>query len=75
MAHQALGHHAEAKRWLEKLRAGRLGTNPADFWEEAEIRVRLREVEALIAEDARFPADPFRRDDLSAPDPATGRKP
>ena len=59
MAHHQLGHEAEARLWLDRLRAHRPNENPDAFWNELEIRLLRREVEALILYDPVFPADPF----------------
>ena len=66
MAHHCLGHPQEARFWLDKLRAFR--PSPTDYpdrtdyiWSDVEIRVLLREAEALIVYDPIFPADPFAR--------------
>jgi hypothetical protein len=59
MAHHQLGHDAEARDWLDRLRAHRANENPNAFWSELEIRLLRSQVEALILDDPLFPADPF----------------
>jgi predicted Zn-dependent protease len=59
MAHHQLGHDAEARRCLDRLRAHRPNENPNAFWNELEIRLLRSQVEALILYDPVFPADPF----------------
>ena len=59
MAHHRLGHPLEARRWLDRLRAHRPSSDPAEFWPELQIRLHLREAEAVILYDPEFPADPF----------------
>jgi len=59
MAHHQLGHHAEARRWLDQLRAYRANEIPATFWNELEIRLLRSEAEAVILYDPAFPSDPF----------------
>jgi hypothetical protein len=59
MAHHQLGHDAEARGWLDRLRAYRPRENPDAFWTELEIRLLCSEVEALILYDPVFPAGPL----------------
>jgi WD40 repeat protein/tetratricopeptide (TPR) repeat protein len=59
MAHNRLGHHDEARHWLEKLRKSEPNADPGQFWEEMEIRLLRSEAEAVILYDPIFPADPF----------------
>jgi WD40 repeat protein len=48
LAHHHLGHHDEAKRWLDKLVAYQ-PKKGADFsWDDVDIRILCREAEALI---------------------------
>ena len=59
MAHHGLGHHDEARRWLDRLRERQPSMDTAQFWDELEIRLLGSEAEALILYDPVFPADPF----------------
>jgi tetratricopeptide (TPR) repeat protein len=59
MAHQRLGHHDEARRWLDRFRDRRPNLIPAAFWHELEIRLLRAEAEAVVLWDPIFPADPF----------------
>jgi hypothetical protein len=59
LAHHRLGHRSEARRWLDRLREHRPSEDPAQFWDELEIRLLRSEAEALILHDPAFPADPF----------------
>ena len=59
LAHHRLGHRAEARRWLNRLREHRPGEDPARFWDELEIRLLRGEAEAVILHDQAFPDDPF----------------
>jgi eukaryotic-like serine/threonine-protein kinase len=59
MAHQRLGHHEEARRWLDRFRDRQ--PNPEAFWAELGIRLLRSEAEALVLYDPIFPADPFAR--------------
>jgi tetratricopeptide (TPR) repeat protein len=69
LAHHRLGHRAEARRWLDRLRADRANEVPGAFWNEWTGRVifwnelathLLRsEAEACILYDPIFPSDPF----------------
>jgi WD40 repeat protein/tetratricopeptide (TPR) repeat protein len=61
MAHDRLGHHAEARRWLERLRNHQPSADPSLFWHEMVIRLLRSEAEAVILYDPVFPADPFAR--------------
>jgi tetratricopeptide (TPR) repeat protein len=61
MAHHRLGHRDEARRWLERLRGHQPSNDPAQFWDELEIRLLGSEAEALILYDPEFPDDPFAR--------------
>jgi tetratricopeptide (TPR) repeat protein len=61
MAHHRLQHHAEAKRWLERLRSHQPSTDPAQFWDELEFRLLRSEAEAVVLYDPVFPDDPFAR--------------
>jgi tetratricopeptide (TPR) repeat protein len=65
MAHHRLGHHVEAKRWLDELLASQ-PKEGADFsWEDVEIhRRRTRPLLAIDARENRIARAPF------APDPS-----
>jgi Tfp pilus assembly protein PilF len=59
MAHHRLGHRAEARRWLDRLREYQPSTDPNRFWDELEIRMLRSEAEAVVLYDPIFPADAF----------------
>jgi WD40 repeat protein/serine/threonine protein kinase/tetratricopeptide (TPR) repeat protein len=59
LAHDQLGHHAEAHAWLDRLPAYRPNESDGAFWNELEIRLLRREAEAVILYDPIFPTDPF----------------
>ena len=59
MAHHRLGHHDEARRWLDRFRDRRPDLDPNAFWGELEIRLLRAEAEAVVLWDPIFPADPF----------------
>ncbi len=59
MAHHRLGHRDEATHWLEQLRNRQPSADPAQFWNELEIRLLRSEAEAVILYDSIFPPDPF----------------
>ena len=61
LGHHRLGHHAESRRWLDRLRDRRPSTHPSAFWNELEIRLLRSEAEAVILYDPAFPAEPFAR--------------
>jgi WD40 repeat protein/tetratricopeptide (TPR) repeat protein len=61
LAHHGLGNRAEARRWLDRLRAYLPDEKPSAFWNELEIRLLRREAEAVIHFDPIFPTDPFAR--------------
>jgi Flp pilus assembly protein TadD len=61
MAHHRLGHRAEARRWLDKLREYRPSKSPDRYWEELTTRLLRREAEAVVLYDPAFPDDPFSR--------------
>jgi hypothetical protein len=61
LAHHRLGHGAEAHRWLDRLREHRPSEDPAQFWDELEIRLLRSEAEAVVLDDPVFPDDPFAR--------------
>jgi WD40 repeat protein len=48
LAHHRLGHHDEAKRWLEKLEAYQLKEGFEFSWDDVDIRILRREAESLI---------------------------
>jgi eukaryotic-like serine/threonine-protein kinase len=58
LAHARKGNVAEARRWLERLRAVRLDSR-ASFWDVQEVAILRSEAESLLF-DAEFPIDPFR---------------
>ena len=58
VAHARKGDHAEARRWLERLR--RWSPAPRiSFWDIQELALLRDEAESLVL-DAGFPGDPFR---------------
>jgi tetratricopeptide (TPR) repeat protein len=59
MAHHRLGHHDEARRWLDRFRDFSPSPNPYAFWNELQIRLLRAEAEAVVLWDPIFPADPF----------------
>jgi tetratricopeptide (TPR) repeat protein len=59
MTHHRLGHHDEARRWLEQFRDFSPSLDPSAFWDELEIRLLRAEAEAVVLWDPIFPADPF----------------
>ncbi len=59
MANHRLGHHDEARRWLDRLRNRQPRTDLNPFWEELAIRLLRSEADAVILYDPIFPADPF----------------
>jgi tetratricopeptide (TPR) repeat protein len=59
MAHGRLGHHDEARRWLDRFRSYQPNADPNRFWEELEIRLLRTEADAVVVYDPIFPADPF----------------
>jgi hypothetical protein len=61
MAHFRLGHHDEARRWLDRLRNRTPDAGPEHFWDELEIQLLRSEAEAVILYDPVFPADPFAK--------------
>jgi tetratricopeptide (TPR) repeat protein len=58
LAHARKGNHAEARRWLDPLRALRLDPS-AFFWDFQELAILRGEAESLLL-DAGFPSDPFQ---------------
>jgi tetratricopeptide (TPR) repeat protein len=61
MARHRLGHRDESRRWLDRLRDRQPSADPAQFWNELEIRLMRGEAEAVILYDPVFPADPFAK--------------
>ena len=59
MAHGRLGHHDEARRWLDRFRSHQPNADPNNFWNELEIRLLRNEADAVVVYDPIFPADPF----------------
>jgi WD40 repeat protein/tetratricopeptide (TPR) repeat protein len=59
MAHHRLGHRADARRWLDRLREHQPSEELAQFWDELAIRLLRAEAEAVILYDPAFPADAF----------------
>jgi eukaryotic-like serine/threonine-protein kinase len=59
MAHQRLGHHHEARRWLNRILDRQPIADPNVFWEELAIRRLRREAEAVVLWDPGFPSNPF----------------
>jgi eukaryotic-like serine/threonine-protein kinase len=59
MGNHRLGHHDEARRWLDRLRNYEPSTDPDEFWDELAIGLLRSEAEAVILYDPVFPADPF----------------
>ena len=61
LVHDRLGHHDEARRWLDRFRDRRPSTDRNAFWGELEIRLLRAGAEGVILYDPIFPADPFAR--------------
>jgi tetratricopeptide (TPR) repeat protein len=59
MAHHRLGHHDEARRWLDRFRDGSPDLVRSGYREELEARLLRTEAEAVVLWDPIFPADPF----------------
>jgi hypothetical protein len=59
MAHHRLGHHDQARRWLDRFPVRGPDPDPSAFWGELEIRLLRAEAEAVVLSDPIFPADPF----------------
>ena len=59
MAHYRLGHHDEARRYLNRISNHQPSREPDAFWDELEIRLLRSEAEAVILCDPVFPDDPF----------------
>jgi Flp pilus assembly protein TadD len=58
LAHARKGNSAEARRWLDRLRAWRPDSSTT-FWDLQELALLRSEAESLLF-DAEFPRDPFR---------------
>ena len=59
MAQHRLGHHDEARRWLDRFRDSGSLFDTQRFWSQLEIRLLRTEAEAAVLWDPIFPADPF----------------
>jgi tetratricopeptide (TPR) repeat protein len=59
LAHHQLGHHVEARAFLDQFRTYRSSESEGAYWNELEIRLLRREAEAVILYDPIFPTDPF----------------
>jgi WD40 repeat protein/serine/threonine protein kinase/tetratricopeptide (TPR) repeat protein len=59
LAHHQLGHHAEARTWLDRLRTYQPNGSDGAYWNELEIHLLRRDAEAVILYDPIFPTDPF----------------
>ena len=61
LAHHRLGHHEQARRWLDRFQDYRPKPLPPSIalWNELEIHLLRSEAEAVILYDPIFPADPF----------------
>jgi tetratricopeptide (TPR) repeat protein len=59
LAHDRLGHRAEALRWLDRFQTYKASAHPDAFWNDLEVRLLRREAEARILLDPIFPSDPF----------------
>jgi eukaryotic-like serine/threonine-protein kinase len=59
MAHHRLGHNDESRRWLDRFRDRSPNLDPAEFWDELEVRLLRTEAEAVVLWDPIFPANPF----------------
>jgi tetratricopeptide (TPR) repeat protein len=59
LAHHRLGHHDQARRWLDRPRDRRPRRGSNAFWDVLEIRLLRAEAEAVVLWDPIFPADPF----------------
>jgi hypothetical protein len=59
MAHHRLGHHGEARRWIDRFRDGSPNLVPSEFRQELEARLLRTEAEAMVLWDPIFPPDPF----------------
>jgi WD40 repeat protein/tetratricopeptide (TPR) repeat protein len=59
LAHHRLGHHAQARAWLDRFRDARPVESPDQFWHAQEICLLRSEAEAVILWDPIFPDDPF----------------
>ena len=59
LAHHRLGHHDEARRWLNTARDRKADPDPNAVWEDLEVDLLQSEAEGVILYDPVFPADPF----------------
>jgi tetratricopeptide (TPR) repeat protein len=59
LSHYRLGHRAESRRWLDRLRDRQPREDLSSMVVELEIRLLRSEAEAVILYDPMFPADPF----------------
>jgi tetratricopeptide (TPR) repeat protein len=59
MAHMRLGHRAQARRWLERLRDYQPSAKLAQWSDELALSLVRREAEAMVLYDPVFPDDPF----------------
>ena len=59
MAHYRLGHHDEARRWLDQFRDRSPDLDSSAFWAELEVRLLRTEAETVVLWDPIFPADAF----------------
>jgi tetratricopeptide (TPR) repeat protein len=59
MAHHRLGHHDEARRWLDRFHDRSPSLNPDAISSDLAIRLLRAEAEAVVLWDPVFPADPF----------------
>jgi WD40 repeat protein/serine/threonine protein kinase len=59
LAQHRLGHHDEARRWLDRFRDSGSSAAPGELWSHLEIRRLRAEAEAVVLWDPIFPADPF----------------
>ena len=69
MAHGRLGHHDEARRWLDRFRSYQPNADPNNFWNALEIRLLRNEADAVVVYDPIFPADPFALRYRASPKP------
>jgi len=59
LGHHRLGHHAESRRWLDRLRDRQPGVYPGPREDELEIQLLRSEAEAVILYDPIFPTHPI----------------
>jgi hypothetical protein len=53
LAHQRLGHAAEAKKWLDRARGQKPSTRAKQFWENLEVDLLRREAEKVLKQPKR----------------------